>query len=113
LLTEQSSSARSPNYTGANDPCWGYAIFVIFEILVSVSKISKQSLSLVFSAASATLSIAGGHLADFFDHLLRGLALAIFAGTTFIGSIVGGKNHGELPGKALEGLDYHDHGCGL
>ncbi|KAJ0426713.1 major facilitator superfamily domain-containing protein [Aspergillus carlsbadensis] len=71
---------------------WGYAIFVIFQIPVGVAQNVETIIICRFLggvAASGPLSIAGGYFADFFDPVSRGLALAIFAGTTFIGPIIG------------------------
>lgn len=40
-------------------------------------------------ASSGPLSIGGGYLADFFDPVRRGLALAILSGTSLVGPILG------------------------
>ncbi|KKA24446.1 hypothetical protein T310_1475 [Rasamsonia emersonii CBS 393.64] len=70
----------------------GYGIFVVFQIPVAVA----QNLATVIVCrflggvgAAAPPSIVGGYLADFFDPLRRGLAVAIFTTCNFLGPIVG------------------------
>ncbi|KAL4940289.1 hypothetical protein BDV06DRAFT_224230 [Aspergillus oleicola] len=70
----------------------GYAVFVIFQIPVGVAQNVETLIICRFLggvAASGPLSIAGGYFADFFDPVQRGLALAIFSGTTLVGPIIG------------------------
>ncbi|KAL4916765.1 major facilitator superfamily domain-containing protein [Aspergillus aurantiobrunneus] len=70
----------------------GYAVFVVFQIPVAVAQNVATLIVCRFLggvAASGPLSIAGGYFADFFDPVQRGLALAIFSGTTLVGPITG------------------------
>ena len=68
----------------------GYMIFFIFQIPVGVA----QNLETIFICrflagvgASAPPAIVGGYLADFFDPVKRGLAVAVFAAASFLGPI--------------------------
>ncbi|OJJ50733.1 hypothetical protein ASPZODRAFT_2105078 [Penicilliopsis zonata CBS 506.65] len=70
----------------------GYFIFAIFQIPVAVA----QNLQTIFLCrffgglfGSAPLAIAGGALADIFNPVDRGVAMAAFAGATFIGPVAG------------------------
>ncbi|RAH73977.1 MFS transporter [Aspergillus aculeatinus CBS 121060] len=70
----------------------GFFIFAIFQIPVAVA----QNLQTIFVCrffgglfASAPLAIVGGMLADFFDPVERGIAMAVFAGSTFVGPVAG------------------------
>ncbi|KAL4777216.1 major facilitator superfamily domain-containing protein [Aspergillus nidulans var. acristatus] len=70
----------------------GYAVFVVFQIPVGVARNIETLILCRFIggvAASGPLSIAGGYFADFFDPVQRGLALAVFSGTTLVGPIIG------------------------
>ncbi|KAF3020787.1 hypothetical protein E8E15_005233 [Penicillium rubens] len=70
----------------------GIFIFAIFQIPVAVA----QNLQTIFICrflgglfASAPLAIVSGILADMFDPVERGIAMAIFAAATFIGPVAG------------------------
>ncbi|KAJ5283453.1 hypothetical protein N7505_001433 [Penicillium chrysogenum] len=70
----------------------GFYIFAIFQIPVAVA----QNLQTIFVCrffgglfASAPLAIVGGMLADLFGPVDRGIAVAIFAASTFIGPVAG------------------------
>jgi len=70
----------------------GFFIFAIFQIAVAVA----QNLYTIFICrffggffASSPLAIIGGAMADFWDPVTRGFAVAIFAGATFIGPVAG------------------------
>jgi len=70
----------------------GFFIFAIFQIAVAVA----QNLYTIFICrffggffASSPLAIIGGAMADFWDPVTRGIAVAIFAGATFIGPVAG------------------------
>ena len=70
----------------------GYAVIFIFQISVGVA----HNLQTVFICrflsgvgASAPPAIVGGCLADKFDPVRRGLAVAIFIAATFFGPILG------------------------
>ncbi|MCJ1229926.1 hypothetical protein MMC12_006597 [Toensbergia leucococca] len=70
----------------------GYVIFIIFQIPVGVAQNLETILVCRFlagTAAAAPLAIVGGYLADFFDPVKRGLAVAVFAAATFVGPILG------------------------
>jgi DHA1 family multidrug resistance protein-like MFS transporter len=70
----------------------GYTLFVIFQIPVAVAVNVETIMLFRFLggvAASGPLSVAGGYLADFFDPVRRGLALAIVSGTTLVGILTG------------------------
>ena len=69
----------------------GFAIFAIFNIPVAVA----QNLQTIFVCrffgglfASAPLAVVGGALADFWDPVNRGIAIAVFSGATFIGPVL-------------------------
>jgi multidrug resistance protein len=70
----------------------GFFIFAIFQIPVAVAQ-NLQTIMLcrffggVFG--SAPLGIVGGTLTDFWGPIDRGVAMAIFAGATFIGPVAG------------------------
>ncbi|CAI7656063.1 unnamed protein product [Penicillium viridicatum] len=70
----------------------GMLVFAIFQIPVAVA----QNLQTIFICrflgglfASAPLAIVSGILADMFDPVERGIAMAIFAAATFIGPVAG------------------------
>lgn len=70
----------------------GYAIFAIFNIPVAVATNLQTIMVCRFFGgffASAPLAIVGGALADFFDPINRGVAMCIFASSTFIGPTMG------------------------
>ena len=70
----------------------GYILFIVFQIPVAVA-INLETILLcrffggVFAAAPP--AIVGGCLADFFDPVKRGLAVAVFSAATFLGPILG------------------------
>lgn len=66
----------------------GFVIFAIFNIPVAVA----QNLQTIFICrflggvgGSAPLAVSGGALADLWDPVNRGIAIAVFAASTFIG----------------------------
>ena len=68
----------------------GYTIFFVFQVPVGVA----QNLQTIFVCrffagvgASAPPAIVGGYLADLFDPVKRGLAVAVFAAASFLGPI--------------------------
>ena len=68
----------------------GYFIFFIFQIPVGVAENLETILVCRFLAgvgAAAPPAIVGGWLADFFDPVKRGLAVAIFTAASFLGPI--------------------------
>ncbi|KAI9735398.1 MAG: hypothetical protein M1818_006404 [Claussenomyces sp. TS43310] len=70
----------------------GYAIFVIFNIPVAVAQnVETIMLCRFFGGvfASTPLAVVGGALADMWDPVDRGVALATFACSTFIGPTLG------------------------
>ena len=70
----------------------GYILFVIFQIPVGVARNVETIMLFRFLsgvASSGPPAIVGGYLADFFPPVERGIALAVFAGTTLIGPIIG------------------------
>lgn len=71
---------------------FGFFVFAIFQIPVAVA----QNLQTIFVCrffggffASAPLAIVGGLLADMFEPINRGIAIAVFSGATFIGPVAG------------------------
>jgi len=70
----------------------GYTLFTIFQIPIGVAQ-NLETIMLcrffggVFS--SVLPAVVGGYLADFFDPVKRGLAMAVFSAATFIGPIMG------------------------
>ena len=68
----------------------GYFVFFIFQIPVGVAQNLETVLVCRFLAgvgAAAPPAIVGGWLADFFDPVKRGLAVAVFAAASFLGPI--------------------------
>ena len=70
---------------------FGFIVFIIFNIPVAVA----QNLQTIFICrflsglfASAPLAVVGGALADFWDPVNRGIAIAVFSGATFIGPVL-------------------------
>ena len=70
----------------------GFFIFAIFQIPVALA----QNLQTIFICrffggffASAPLAVVGGLLADLFNPIDRGIAIAVFSGATFIGPVAG------------------------
>lgn len=70
----------------------GYILFIIFQVPVAVA-VNLETIMLcrffggVFAAAPP--AVVGGYLADFFDPVKRGLAVAVFSAATFLGPILG------------------------
>jgi len=71
---------------------FGYIVFAIFQIAVAVA----QNLQTIFTCrflggvfGSAPLAVIGGALADIWDPVNRGIALATFSGAAFVGPIAG------------------------
>jgi multidrug resistance protein len=69
----------------------GFFIFAIFNIPVAVA----QNLQTIFICrflgglfASAPLAVVGGALADMWDPVNRGIAIAVFSSATFIGPVL-------------------------
>lgn len=70
----------------------GYFIFAIFQIPVAVARNLQTIFLCRFVGglfASAPLAIVGGQLTDIFDPVNRGIAIAVFAASTFIGPVAG------------------------
>ncbi|KAI9734518.1 MAG: Citrinin biosynthesis cluster MFS transporter mrr1 [Cirrosporium novae-zelandiae] len=70
----------------------GFFIFMIFQIPVGVAiNIETIMLCRFFQGVfgSAPLGIVGGALADFWDPVNRGIAIAVFAAATFLGPVFG------------------------
>ncbi|CAK4032952.1 MFS multidrug transporter [Lecanosticta acicola] len=70
----------------------GYIVFAIFTIPVAVAQNLQTIMVCRFFGgffASAPLATVGGSLADFFDPVNRGVAMAIFCAATFIGPTLG------------------------
>ncbi|KAF2723957.1 MFS general substrate transporter [Polychaeton citri CBS 116435] len=70
----------------------GYFCFFIFAIPVAVAENLQTIMVCRFFGglfASAPLAIIGGTLADFFDPIDRGVAIAVFSSATFIGPAMG------------------------
>ncbi|PYH94910.1 MFS multidrug transporter [Aspergillus ellipticus CBS 707.79] len=70
----------------------GFFIFSIFQIPVAVARNLETIMICRFLGglfASAPLAIIGGMLADLFEPVERGIAIAVFAGGTFIGPVAG------------------------
>lgn len=67
-------------------------MFAIFQIPVAVAQNLETIMICRFFGgcfASAPLAIVGGALADFWDPVDRGVAVAVFAAATFIGPVAG------------------------
>lgn len=70
----------------------GFFIFAIFQIPVAVAQNLQTIMICRFLGglfASAPLAIVGGMLADIFGPVERGIAIAVFAGATFVGPVAG------------------------
>ncbi|PGH23747.1 hypothetical protein AJ80_02176 [Polytolypa hystricis UAMH7299] len=70
----------------------GFAIFVIFQIPVATAQNLHTIMIcrfLIGAFGCAPLAIIGGAMTDFWDPVARGVAVALFAGATFIGPIAG------------------------
>ncbi|RJE20598.1 transporter [Aspergillus sclerotialis] len=70
----------------------GMFVFAIFQIPVAVARNLQTIFVCRFFGglfASAPLAINGGLLADIFDPVDRGIAVAVFAAATFIGPVAG------------------------
>ncbi|KKY20874.1 putative mfs multidrug [Phaeomoniella chlamydospora] len=70
----------------------GFAIFAIFQIPVAVAQNVETIMLSRFLGGffgCSPLAIVGGALADFWDPVDRGVAIAIFAAATFIGPVAG------------------------
>ena len=70
----------------------GYVTFAIFQIPVAVAQNIETVMLCRFLGGvfgSAPLAIIGGTLADFWNPVDRGVAIAIFAASTFLGPVCG------------------------
>ena len=70
----------------------GFIIFGIFQVPVAVAQNVETIMLCRFLGgvfASAPLAVVGGALADFWDPVDRGVAIAIFSAATFIGPVAG------------------------
>lgn len=68
----------------------GFAVFTIFQIPVAVAQNLETIMLCRFVGGlfgSAPLAIVGGAMADFWNPVERGVAIAIFASATFVGPI--------------------------
>jgi MFS transporter, DHA1 family, multidrug resistance protein len=71
---------------------FGYAVFIIFQIPVAVAQnVETIMLSRFFIGffGCSPLAIVGGVLADIWNPVDRGVAMAFFAGATFGGPTLG------------------------
>jgi DHA1 family multidrug resistance protein-like MFS transporter len=70
----------------------GFFIFAIFNIPVAVARNLQTIFVCRFMGGlfgSAPLAVVGGALADIWDPVNRGIAIAVFSGATFIGPVLG------------------------
>lgn len=70
----------------------GFALLAIFQVPVAVAQNLETIMLCRFFGGffgCAPLAIVGGALADFWDPIDRGVAVAIFASATFIGPVAG------------------------
>jgi multidrug resistance protein len=70
----------------------GFFIFAIFNIPVAVAQNIETVMLCRFLGGffgSAPLGVVGGALADIWDPVNRGIAIAVFSGATFIGPVFG------------------------
>jgi DHA1 family multidrug resistance protein-like MFS transporter len=70
----------------------GFVIFCIFQIPVAVAQnLETVMLCRFFSGffGSSPLAVVGGTLTDFWGPVDRGVAMAVFAGATFLGPVMG------------------------
>src|SRR5947207_12398573 len=70
----------------------GFGIFTIFQIPVAVAQDLQTIMVFRFLCGMfgcAPLAIVAGALADIWDPVSRGVAVALFAASTFIGPVAG------------------------
>ena len=70
----------------------GFFVFMIFQIPLAVAQNLQTIMVTRFFAGlfgCAPLAVVGGALADFWNPIERGIAVAIFAAATFIGPVAG------------------------
>lgn len=70
----------------------GYVLFIICQVPVGVAQNVETIMLFRFFggiAAAGPLSIVGGWCSDFFDPVIRGLAMAVLAGIQLLGPILG------------------------
>jgi MFS transporter, DHA1 family, multidrug resistance protein len=71
---------------------FGYFTFALFSIGVAVAQNLYTIMICRFFGgffASAPLAVIGGHIADMWDPVNRGIAIALFSAATFIGPVAG------------------------
>ena len=70
----------------------GFAVFTIFQVPVAVAQDLQTIMVFRFLCGvfgCAPLAIVAGALADFWDPVSRGVSVALFAASTFLGPVVG------------------------
>lgn len=70
----------------------GYFIFIIFQVPVAVARNVETIMLFRFLGGlfgCAPLAVVGGAMADFWDPVDRGVAIAAFSAATFVGPLLG------------------------